>query len=113
MNTAAFLGMVHSSVTRGDFANCDFRTYSDLVLIHSRSATSLTAYPRSTTCATASTNSGAIQFIKRITGPMMGFKAFHANAVIEVAHMIEKKSWPTHICLPANYSIGGIIMSAL
>lgn len=34
------------------------------------------------------------RFIKRITGPMMGFKAFHSAAAtlagIEVAHMIRK-----------------------
>ena len=34
------------------------------------------------------------RFIKRITGPMMGFKAFHSatatNAGVEVAHMIQK-----------------------
>lgn len=36
------------------FANWAFHVHSDLVLIPSRSATSLTASPRSTTCATAS-----------------------------------------------------------
>ena len=56
------------------------------------------------------------QFIKRITGPMMGFKAFHTAAAtlagIEVAHIIRKKiPGQRHICLPAICSIGGIVMS--
>jgi putative transposase len=37
------------------------------------------------------------RFIKRITGPMMGFKAFHSAAAtlagIEVAHMIRKRQF--------------------
>ncbi|WP_176038802.1 DDE-type integrase/transposase/recombinase, partial [Brucella tritici] len=37
------------------------------------------------------------RFIKRITKPMMGFKAFHSAAAtiagIEVAHMIRKKQF--------------------
>lgn len=37
------------------------------------------------------------RFIKRITKPMMGFKAFHSAsasiAVIEVAHMIRKNQF--------------------
>ena len=37
------------------------------------------------------------RFIKRITGPMLGFKAFHSAtatiAGIEVAHMIRKKQF--------------------
>jgi putative transposase len=40
------------------------------------------------------------RFIKRITGPMMGFKAFHTAAAtlagIEVAHMIRKKQFPAN-----------------
>jgi putative transposase len=38
--------------------------------------------------------SDRLRFIKRITGPMMGFKAFHSAAAtiagIETAHMIRK-----------------------
>lgn len=40
------------------------------------------------------------RFIKRITGPMMGFNAFHTAAAtlaaIEVAHMIRKKQFPAY-----------------
>ena len=45
------------------------------------------------------------RFIKRITKPMMGFKAFHfANATldgIEIAHMIRKGPFTNNL-LPAN-----------
>ncbi|MBN8245782.1 IS6 family transposase, partial [Nitratireductor aquimarinus] len=40
------------------------------------------------------------RFIKRITGPMMGFKAFHSTAAtiagIETAHMIRKAQIPAN-----------------
>ena len=44
------------------------------------------------------------RFIKRITRPMMGFKAFHSAAAtlagIEIAHMIRKKQIPTNTTSP-------------
>ena len=44
------------------------------------------------------------RFIKRITGPMMGFKAFHSAAAtiagIETAHMIRKGQIPTNGATP-------------
>lgn len=43
-------------------------------------------------------------FIKRITKPMMGFKAFHSAAAtiagIEVAHMIRKNQFANDKCSP-------------
>ena len=44
------------------------------------------------------------RFIKRITTPMMGFKAFHSAAAtiagIEAAHMIRKGQLPTNGTTP-------------
>jgi putative transposase len=53
-------------------------------------------------------------FIKKITKPMMGFKAFHSAkatiAGIETAHMIQKGR--KHPSLPAVYSFSRIGLSA-
>lgn len=50
------------------------------------------------------------RFIKRITGPMMGFKAFHSAtatiAGIETAHMIRKGQIPANGAMPFQIFAG-------
>ena len=50
------------------------------------------------------------RFIKRITGPMMGFKAFHSAAAtlagIETAHMIRKGQIPANGATPFQIFAG-------
>lgn len=50
------------------------------------------------------------RFIKRITGPMMGFKAFHSAAAtiagIEAAHMIRKGQIPANGAMPFQIFAG-------
>ena len=58
------------------------------------------------------------RFIKRITGPMMGFKAFHSAAAtlsgIEVAHMIRKRQFAANgiAAFQQFAALADIIMSA-